>query len=180
LYERYAQELHVLAERQTSAALKSRVDADDIVQSVFRTFFRRITTTTYDAPDGEDLWRLFLVIALNKIRNAGTKHGAAKRDVRRTQSLESIAANSACGGDETSATILNLVVEESIEAMPESSRDLIRQRLEGHDIQSIAAQSGRSKRSVERVLQTYREYLKAILDEDYSPHCESGPSGRTD
>ncbi len=48
--------------------LAGRVDADDIVQSVFRTFFRRVAKGDYEVPDGEELWKLFLVIALNKVR----------------------------------------------------------------------------------------------------------------
>ena len=43
LYIRYAQRLHALATKQTSNELARRVDPEDIVQSVFRTFFRRLS-----------------------------------------------------------------------------------------------------------------------------------------
>jgi hypothetical protein len=34
------------------------VDAVDLVQSIFRTFFRRVRRGCYDVPDGEELWKL--------------------------------------------------------------------------------------------------------------------------
>ena len=53
LYLRYARRLHGLATAQTGQDLKSRVDPEDIVQSVFRTFFRRAQEGHYEVPDGE-------------------------------------------------------------------------------------------------------------------------------
>src|SRR5689334_11735551 len=89
LYLRYAQRLHALAVAQSSPELARRVDPEDIVQSVFRTFFRRANLGHYTVPDGEEIWKLLLVIALNKVRATGAFHRAAKRDVRRTTGGES-------------------------------------------------------------------------------------------
>src|SRR5947209_8356046 len=85
LYLRYARRLHGLAQAQLGPALRRRVDLDDLVQSVFGSFFRRARHGYYDVPAGEELWRLFLVLALHKIRNQAAYHHAAKRDVRRTE-----------------------------------------------------------------------------------------------
>ena len=62
------------------AAGIERVDDSDIVQSVFRRFFIAARRGDYDIPQGEDLWNLLLVIALNKIRNAVEFEQSAKRD----------------------------------------------------------------------------------------------------
>src|SRR5438552_7748541 len=67
LYRRYAARLLDLAAAKASPDLKRRVDPEDIVQSVFRTFFRRAALGEYEVPDGDELWKLFLVIGLNKI-----------------------------------------------------------------------------------------------------------------
>src|SRR5262245_43754448 len=74
LYLRYAKRLMEVAASQTSADLAKRVEPEDIVQSVFRTFFRRVTLGQYTVPEGEELWKLLLVIALNKVRAAGSFH----------------------------------------------------------------------------------------------------------
>ena len=84
LYHRYADRLLTLVQARQSPDLASRVDYEDIVQSVFGSFFRGVSRGMYDVPAREELWHLFLVITLNKIRAKGVFHRAAKRDVRMT------------------------------------------------------------------------------------------------
>jgi RNA polymerase sigma-70 factor (ECF subfamily) len=161
LYLRYADRLHALAARQCGADLASRVDPEDIVQSVFRTFFRRVARGDYDAPEGEELWKLFLVIALNKIRATGAYHRAAKRDVRATvlgprfqATLETIPDK-----DHQAVLLLHMVIEEVLEGVPEVQRRMIELRISGHEVADIARLTQRSKRSVERVLRGFRDEL---------------------
>src|SRR5262245_20820873 len=71
LYTRYVHRLRALAERRCASSLARCLDADDIVQSIFRTFFRGVRQGFYDVPEGDALWKLLLVIALNKIRAKG-------------------------------------------------------------------------------------------------------------
>src|SRR5689334_207958 len=66
LYLRYAQRLLALTRSKSSPALARRVEAEEIVQSVFGSFFRGAQQGYYDVPAGEELWKLFLVITLNK------------------------------------------------------------------------------------------------------------------
>src|SRR5438128_859755 len=76
LYLRYAGRLRALARAKSSPELAGRVDVDDIVQSAFGSFFRGVFHGSYDVPAGEELWSLFLVITLNKIRATGAHHRA--------------------------------------------------------------------------------------------------------
>lgn len=168
LYMRYVEHLRALAARQSSPALAARIEPDDIVQSVFRTFFRRAARDQYDIPEGEDLWKLLLVIALHKIRNAAAFHTAAKRDVRQTVAggAGGLADWAGSTPDETGLAALRIVIDEALADAPESSKEIVRLRIEGHEVADIAAAAGRSKRSVERVLQQFRDHLKGLLDED--------------
>ena len=112
---------------------------------------------------------MLLVIALNKVRATGAFHRAAKRDLRRTNGGESFdrAVESESAQDETALTFLRLVIEELLENLPESYRRMIELRIEGHEVAEIATAVQRSKRSVERVLQDFRQQLDAqIHDED--------------
>src|SRR5262245_23793795 len=84
LYLRYVHRLRALVRANCSSQLTRRLEPEDIVQSVFRRFFRRVLKGDYDVPPGEELWGLFLVIALNKIRAEEAFHRAGKRDVRLT------------------------------------------------------------------------------------------------
>ncbi|MDB5350334.1 MAG: sigma-70 family polymerase sigma factor [Planctomycetota bacterium] len=167
LYLRYAQRLHALAAKQTSGELARRVEPEDIVQSVFRTFFRRLAAGNYDVPDGEEIWKLLLVIALNKIRTAGNFHKAAKRDMRRTSQSDALEAGleATSGTDEVAMTVLRLVVDDLLKELPESHRKMVELRIEGHEVAEIAEEVGRSKRSVERALQEFRARLGALIHE---------------
>src|SRR3954454_16489977 len=102
LFLRYAERLRALASRQSSPGMAARVDPEDIVQSVFRTFFRRAAAGQYDVPEGEEIWKLLLVIGLNKIRALGAHHRAARRDVRMTSGGEAFdrAVDAEAGHDE--------------------------------------------------------------------------------
>jgi RNA polymerase sigma-70 factor (ECF subfamily) len=168
LYLRYAERLLALAAAQSSPDLARRVDPEDIVQSVFRTFFRRANLGHYTVPEGEEIWKLLLVIALNKVRATGAFHRAAKRDIRRTAGGEAFdrAVESQPSTDEAGLGILRMVVEELLHDLPEAHRRMIELRIEGHEVNDIAATVHRSKRSVERVLQDFRQRLDAMIGED--------------
>jgi RNA polymerase sigma-70 factor (ECF subfamily) len=169
LYLRYAERLHALVAAQSSKDLARRVDAEDIVQSVFRTFFRRAAHGHYIVPAGEEMWKLLLVIALNKVRAAGAYHRAAKRDVRQTVSGEAFdhAIESGRGRDEGALQILRMVIEELLEGMPAANRQMIELRIEGHEVAEIAERVQRSKRTVERVLQGFRDRLQTLIHEGH-------------
>jgi RNA polymerase sigma-70 factor, ECF subfamily len=166
LYHRYAHRLRALVRARRSPDLASRVDHEDIVQSVFKSFFRGVSRGSYDVPDGEELWHLFLVITLNKVRAKGVFHRAAKRDVRLTVGDEEIDKYAEClKTDRDAYLLLKLAVEEALERLPPQHKLVTQLRMEGDDVAEIARKTGRSKRSVERILQECREKLGQLLGE---------------
>ncbi len=163
LYHRYADRLVRLAGKRSSRSLANRVDAEDIVQSVFRTFFRRASTGHYKLPAGEEIWKLFLVISLNKIRKKAEFHHAAKRDINRTQA---IGAQQLTARD-SSTQILQLTIEELILSLPSEHQGVIRDRISGFEVAEIATRNLLSRRTVERVLQGFRRRMhQELLDSD--------------
>ncbi|MCA9172965.1 MAG: hypothetical protein KDB14_00550 [Planctomycetales bacterium] len=168
LYLRYAKRLQQLAKAQTADELAVRVDPEDVVQSVFRTFFRRAAEGHYEIPDGEELWKLFLVIALNKVRRIGQFHRAAKRNIASTRQFQqqSEAGTSDKSADDQAFMVLRMTVDDLLKQQSESQREIIMLRIEGHDIGTIAEWTGRAKRTVERVLQQFRETMSQMLQEE--------------
>ena len=164
LHDRYAARLHALAQRQLARETAGRLDSDDITQSVFRTLFRRLQDGQYDVPAGESIWRLLTTIALNKVRTVGAHHRAAKRDVRRTlQTDDAALAGLAHQADEAAAHELRMTIASLVEGLGPSEQQIIALRIEGYDLASIAKITTRSKRTVERVLQGFREHLRQTL-----------------
>ena len=167
LYLRYAKRLHGLATAQTGQDLKSRVDAEDIVQSVFRTFFRRAQEGHYEVPDGEEIWKLFLVIGLHKIRDAAVFHRAAKRNAGRTTAL--IGAGESAdppAADQMAETTLRMVIDEILLNLNDSQKEIVTMRMEGAQVDEIAQVTKRSHRTVERTLQKFRELLQKQIQEE--------------
>ncbi|MFL5343090.1 MAG: RNA polymerase sigma factor, partial [Gemmataceae bacterium] len=80
LFDAYIDRLLPLARRRISQRLASRVDAEDIVQSVFRTFFSRLKEDRFNLEDQDDLFRLLVRITVHKTLRQVAHHKAAKRD----------------------------------------------------------------------------------------------------
>jgi RNA polymerase sigma-70 factor (ECF subfamily) len=62
-------------------------------------------------------------------------------------------------------TVLRLLIEEVLAGLPSSHRQIIELRIEEYDVAEIAQRTQRSKRTVERVLQQFRQRLSTILHE---------------
>lgn len=158
LYLRYAPRLRALAAKHCTPAYAGRFDADDVVQSVFRTFFQGVRRQAYAVPPTGEIWGLLMVLALNKIRNLVQHHRATKRDVRATTGRDPD-RGAILTRDESAAEFLRLVLEDEIAGLPAANRDIVRLRIEGYEVGEIAARTGRSSRTVERVLQDFRARL---------------------
>lgn len=166
LYVRYASRLQSLADKQTSPQMAMRMDTEGVVLSVFRTFFRRAKAGQYEVANGEDLWNLFLVIALNKIRSNAKHHRAAKRDISKTQSLSEASESFASGTEEEALSILRLTISEVLDQLPDNHKDIVVLRIDGFEVADIAEKTGRAKRTVERVIQKFKLSLKTYLEDN--------------
>lgn len=166
LYFRYSQRLMQLARANTAPDLAVRFDPEDVVQSVFRSFFRRASVGCYDVPEGGELWRLLLVLALNKVRALAIHHRAQKRDVSHTVNPALLDELEMRQADSNPEHILEMVIEELLAKMTSSERRIVELRIEGCAVADIASQVARSKRTVERILQGFREQLSALTRDD--------------
>jgi RNA polymerase sigma-70 factor (ECF subfamily) len=166
LYHRYAHRLRALAYDRQCSDLASRLDCEDIVQSVFESFFRGVYRGSYDVPAGEELWHLFLVITLNKIRAKGVYHRAAKRDVRMTAGNQGIERYpDPLHSNESATVLLKMSVEDALSQLSPQHKEVVELRMEGHEVAEIAQRTGRSKRSIERILQECRKKLARLLED---------------
>jgi RNA polymerase sigma-70 factor (ECF subfamily) len=159
LYIRYAARLRALAHDYCGSSFAGRFDADDVVQSVFRAFFHGARRRAYVVPPTGELWGLLMVLALNKIRNLVTHHRAEKRAIHHTTSLPDLESHPALAADDSAAAFIQMVVEEHLAGLPVSNQNIVRLRIEGNAVGEIAQATGRSRRTVERVLQEFRARL---------------------
>ena len=165
LYLRYFRRLNALTARQIPKAVARRIDPEDIVQSVFRTFFRRAARGDFEIPEGQEIWGLLLVIALNKARDTRDREHAARRDARKTAAGGAFdrAIESRPGRDDEALAQLRMVIDEILLGLPDLNKRVIELRIDEHEVADIAQQVQRSKRTVERILCDFRTSLASLI-----------------
>jgi len=162
LYRRYVRRVNALIAGQLPDRLAPRLSPDDIAQSVFRVFFHGLAERTYDVPRDRELWGLLCALALSKVRDRVAYHQAARRDVRRTAAAaeQTLAAEP---DTESESGRLCLEVEDLMQAFHADDRQIVSLRMAGHEVPEISELTGRSLRTVERVLQKARNRLRNAL-----------------
>lgn len=155
IYRRYAERLWTLAESRISQRLGVRVGPEDIVQSVFRTFFRRARNGQFSVEHSGSLWRLLVQITLNKVGQQYRRHGAARRDVAaEAYSLDEAVHLETATHDPSpaDAAILADELEAALADLDDSKAQMFRLSLQGFSTSQIADQMGCSRWTVRRVL----------------------------
>lgn len=167
LFRCYVDRLTALARTQLSARLRQRVDAEDIVQSAYRCFFDLARAGRYDLEQGGDLWRLLVRVMLHKLDQHVQRHRAQKRSVEREasfgseESLQGIQAN-ILASDPTPADAVALTdeLEQALAALEPHQRLVVEMRLQGYQLEEIAAAQQCSERTVRRALDRFKSLLQ--------------------
>lgn len=171
LFERYVDKLVNLAQKRLSSQLGRRIDAEDVVQSAFRSFFRGTRDGRFHLQSGQELWRLLAVMTVTKLKKQLEFHTAAKRDfqMERSPSPDDTHPMAQRAIDEPSPADELVLVEQVERIKAQLGRDqqrIFAMRLDGHQLDEIAAVIGISERTVRRVLDKIKVLLmkQAILD----------------
>ena len=80
LFEAYSTRLVHLAAKHIHPRLLKRFDGEDVVQSVFRTFFRRHSESQISIRHSEHLWKLLVRLTILKTRSLARRHTAECRN----------------------------------------------------------------------------------------------------
>ena len=160
LFRRYAGQLIALASSRLSSQVGRRVDAEDVVQSAYRSFFIAARDGCYDLQRGGDLWRLLVAITLHKLRDQVKHNRAGKRAVDREQADE-FDDLFAQGPSPLQAATLADHLEHLMRGLNPTQRQVLELRLQGFHLEEIATQTRRSVRTVSRLLDQVREMLEA-------------------
>jgi len=169
LHRRYAQRLCAVADRFVSERLRRRVDADDIVQSAFRTFFRRTEKGEYAIDHSGSLWHLLVKITINKARRQQEVHRARKRDVAAEVRLdEDVMHLEAIAGEPSPDEVAALVDELEVILSGLDARDaeMVRLCLEGYSTSEIGQKVGCTRWTVRRVLDRIGHQLRQRLGDE--------------
>jgi RNA polymerase sigma factor (sigma-70 family) len=168
IFSRYFTRLISLARSRLTPRLTQRIDAEDIVLSVYRSFFVDAREGRYLLSRGGDLWRLLAAMTRNKLLHQIRSQTAGRRSIEREVSLETLSENQA------SVRNLEPTPQEAAELTDELAwifsqldsfaRRVLELRLQGLQLSEIAQETGRSERSVRRSLAEIRGLMMGRFD----------------
>jgi RNA polymerase sigma factor (sigma-70 family) len=174
LFRRYSGRLTALARSRLSDALAARVDPEDVVQSAYRSFFLLARDEEVLLRESGDLWRLLVRITLRKVYRSARRHRADCRSVGREHPWHEEAAATALSREPTPAEAVALVDELRgvLSPLGAVQRRIVEMRLQGHEVEAIAAEVGRSTRTVRRTLAALGAELEQRLCDAPKPREE--------
>jgi RNA polymerase sigma-70 factor (ECF subfamily) len=167
VFGRFAQRLAGLARRQFGAALRNRVDPEDVVQSAYKSFFIRHREGKLRAESWDGLWGLLTLLVLRKCADKANYFRAGKRDVRREVASrhapdESDSWRESIDREPTAeeAAVLRETVEQLFHALSDHERPILELSLQGYTAREISVQLGRAERTVRRLREQVRLRLE--------------------
>jgi RNA polymerase sigma factor (sigma-70 family) len=176
LFRRYFARLHGLVRARLSDKMAARLDADDVVQSAFRSFFTGARDGRYVLKHSGDLWRLLAAITMNKMRHAERRHAAGKRCVDLEQlplplraELDEDLVWMAHDPTPEEAAILADEVQSLLRPLAPEQRRIVELRLQGYTLEEIAVEVRRSQRTVRRTMELVRERLQERMRRSEEP-----------
>jgi RNA polymerase sigma-70 factor (ECF subfamily) len=168
-FDLFARRLIGLARVHLDARLQHKIDPEDVVQSVYKSFLVRYKDLPLDNDEAGGLWNLLTVITLRKCADRVRYHRAECRDIN----LEVAPAagddgvetwRAAIGKEPTPehAAILTETVEALFHDLSNGERAVVELSLQGYSTQEISDRLGRAERSVRRLRERVRRQLERL------------------
>lgn len=168
IFDRFGRRLIGLARTRLAAALRTKEDPEDVMQSVLKSFFRRQADGHYDLQNWDSLWSLLTTITLRKCGHRLRRFKTERRDVRREVTLpgaEEEAGNwQAIAREPMPSEALRLAetVEQVMRELDERGRAIFSLSLQGYDVPEISTKINRAERTVYRTLERIKDHLEEM------------------
>jgi len=163
IFEHFSQRLCRLAQRHLSTRVRQRVDGEDVVQSVFRTFFQRDAEGQFQVDHSDELWRLLVTITVRKARGIWRKNNSARRSVGREVRIDDSDPSQLAAFSHEPSVVEALVLADEVETLlnglNESSARALELRLGGYSPTEGAELMGISRQAFYRLLDPIKERL---------------------
>lgn len=174
VFHRFADRLIVLARSRLRPGLLHKLDPEDVLQSVFRSFFRRHRAGQLVLDDWDSLWGVLTVMTLRKCGHLKEYFQAARRDVRREEQGMAHALHELgriCAREPTpeEAAELTDLLESLLRDFAERDRRIVTLHLQGYSHAEICQEVGRAERTVQRTIARARKRLKRREDDSAEP-----------
>ena len=175
VFQRFVGRLIGLARGRLEKVLAGKEDPEDVLQSVFLSFFVRARDGQVTADDWDDVWSLLAVITLRKCGNRIAYYRAGRRDVGQEVRLRH--AEDSSGGWEalvrdptpSEVAVLTETLEALLRDLDERAREMVMLYLQGYTMQEISTRVGWAQRTVRRTIELVRKRLQRMQAADAEP-----------
>lgn len=173
LFHVYGQRLIALARSRLDERIRQKLDPEEVVQSVFKSFFARHAAGEYDLDDWDRLWALLVRVTINKCVNRNQHFRTNGRSVDAEVSAQA-GDNSSTGAWEfidrqpgpEEAAVLTETTQEAMRGLDKTDCKVIQMWLQGYTHREIASELKRPQATVQRVIARVRERLQRMLSAD--------------
>jgi RNA polymerase sigma-70 factor (ECF subfamily) len=167
LCQRFTNRLIALARSHLDSWVRRKVDPEDVVQSVYRSFFTRLDAGQFDFASWNELWGLLTVITVRKCVNRAEHFRTQGRDAAREVNAELDSRCQPVDPEPTpeEALLLTETVEQVMRGLDADDREIVALSLQGYTVREISDQVGRAERTVRWVRQGVRKRLEKMHDE---------------
>lgn len=174
VFRRLTGRLIALARAELDARLRRKVDPEDVVQSVYRTFFIRYRAGQFDLATWDSLWGLLALITVRKCLSQAEYYLARRRTVAGEAEVAIRDDGAAPGSSEPidreptplEASILADTIEQMMRGLGPDDRAIIELTLQGYASPEIAERLDRAERTVRRVREHVKRGLRRIQAEE--------------
>lgn len=170
VFSRYAAKLLALSRAHLSRLVQSKVDADDVLQSVLRSFFQRQRQGSMEIANWDGLWGMLVRITLRKCGRNVERYTTARRDVRREQfdspdANQALAAWAAVAREPTPEDVCTLrdSVEAVMRRLDATARSVLELRLQGFGVREIAEKMEFTERTVFRKIDLIKDQMALLM-----------------
>ncbi|MFN4258057.1 MAG: RNA polymerase sigma factor [Gemmataceae bacterium] len=168
VFRRFARRLIGLAGSRLHGMIRQKVDPEDVMQSVFKSFFRRHAEGQFDLESWDSLWSLLTVLTLRKCGCRIRYYQAARRDVQREMPPAPVHDGAeaspweAIAREPTPTEVMQLTetVEQLFRDMDPRDREIVELALQGYKAQEISTKVRLTERTVYRVLNRVKKKLQ--------------------
>jgi RNA polymerase sigma-70 factor (ECF subfamily) len=171
VFRRFSRALIRLARQHLDSRVRQKCDPEDVVQSVYRSFFARCRDGQFDFPAWDGLWGVLSLMTIRKCANRARYVRTARRDPEREVGLEGRPGDLAWQPPDrqptpAEATMLTDLVTRLMRDLDERERHMLSLSLQGYTVQEISPQVRRSERTVERLLgRVHKQLLRMQADD---------------
>jgi RNA polymerase sigma-70 factor (ECF subfamily) len=170
LFARFAHQLIALAQRHIGAELRHKVEAEDIVQSTYKSFFCRYGDGNLEVVNWNSLWGLLTLITVRKCAERAAYHRAERRDAAREISMAGSPAarwQDPLDREPTpqEAAMLNETLHQLLTDLDEEDRPVLDLSLQGYSTREISERLGRAERTVRLLREGIRHRLERMQRE---------------